>query len=65
MCKWEKIETAPKDGTRVLVWNKLWEAPATAQFYTDFVCWKYFYAAPKLLYQPTHWMPLPKPPKEE
>jgi len=64
MSEWKKINTAPKDGTSVLVyfceikgWNEgvveasfqdgYWEDVAGA-FHDD---------------APTHWMPLPEPPK--
>lgn len=70
---WQKIETAPKDGTQVLV---------SGMNGTDIVCQAYF--ADKAAYanwsgqgwvgwpfgqsvhlaDPTHWMPLPDPPKE-
>lgn len=60
---WQPIESAPKDGTRVLCWNKEWEAPESGCLYgpswaanslaADKGGWKY---------QPTHWMPLSEPP---
>lgn len=60
---WQPISSAPKDGTRVLCWNKEWEAPESGCLYGP------FWAANSLAadkggwkYQPTHWMPLPEPP---
>jgi len=53
---WQPIETAPKDGTTILVfhngsmWTVLW---------SDVQEW---HDANDYGYTPTHWMPLPKPP---
>jgi hypothetical protein len=61
--EWQPIETAPKDGKRVLCWNHEWLAPESGCLYgmawaanglaADKGGWKY---------QPTYWMPLPAPP---
>lgn len=54
--EWRPIETAPKDGTTILVfhngsmWTVLW---------SDVQEW---HDANDYGYTPTHWMPLPKPP---
>lgn len=63
MGEWQPIETAPKDGTLILV------------FPFDVVCWQitgdlgYWFAdrvseidGDYLEEYPTHWMPLPNPP---
>lgn len=60
---WASIETAPRTGSRVLCWNREWQAPESGCLYgivwaanglaADKGGWKY---------QPTHWMPLPAPP---
>lgn len=62
---WQTIETAPKDGTRVICWNREWQAPESGCLYGM------FWAANSLAadkggwkYQPTHWQPLPEPPSE-
>ena len=64
--RWQPIETAPRNGTRVLCWGPEWDHP-------DLLIWKlnqrvtYFgdplemddYALAKPENRPTHWMPLP------
>ena len=76
--KWEKIETAPKDGTAVLVYPPTWKSNgrtcSVAVYDTD-----NFSKRPRPYWQrdddmgrigisrdcqPTHWMPLPPPPGE-
>lgn len=66
---WQSIESAPKDGTWVLVCGGTW--PVTMAWYAlnsriNRAYWKmddewddYDLADD----QPTHWMPLPEPPK--
>lgn len=52
---WKPIETAPKDGRRILAWHPEWSAPSTAQCYgTD---WR---LDNTLVFarQPTYWLPL-------
>ena len=56
--QWKKIETAPRDGTPILAADKGRFAyvaewiPATGWIGADGMYW-----------EPTHWMPLPEPPK--
>lgn len=74
---WQPIETAPKDGTWVLVWGgetdemmdisrEECRRVVTAQY--SYVRWQFawfdggFYG--KFDKPPTHWMPLPEPPIE-
>ena len=67
--QWQPIETAPKDATEILVWadgrgcavvtwmvegyaGPTWQLTHTGS-----------YAEDSEVYWPTHWMPLPEPPK--
>lgn len=73
MSEWQPIETAPRDGTAVLlyepdcwmhpVWVAQWERGGT--YYRE--GWRCFVAADgeEVLHpeKPTHWMPLPEPPE--
>lgn len=61
--QWRPIETAPKDGTKILAWYD-------GQGHL-LVHWGYAYGIRGWLdrngnieYTPTHWMPFPKPPQE-
>lgn len=56
---WQPIETAPRDGQRVLLWSSQWTAPACGIWGN---AWTVGYDLPPYLYEPTHWMPLPPPP---
>lgn len=58
---WQPIETAPKDGTRILAWCEQYAAPLTLQYYDNIKGWCIYYEVlPK--HRPTHWQPLPLPP---
>ena len=65
MSAWQPIETAPKDGTSILVYGPDIRQP----FYMD-VCawppnWEGKWPVAYMAYaagEPTHWMPLPQPP---
>lgn len=71
MSEWKPIETAPKDGTLILVCNKWgsWLAKYQEIFSTGFkpenpwlvmlLNMRHMVGAPN--YRPTHWMPLPEP----
>jgi len=58
---WLDIASAPKDGSRVLLWNRHFDAPCSGQFY-GFGDWRMDGNLPPFVYQPTHWMPLPAAP---
>lgn len=67
---WRDISTAPKDGTRILVWR---EPVVPGAAYFDVTGWPnnwtglwptaYMHYADG--HEPTHWMPLPAPPADE
>ena len=66
--RWRPIETAPKDGTHILGWDgntqttvKWWQWHG-GRGYWDLVEWGAY--AEDGEGNPTHWMPLPDPPKE-
>jgi hypothetical protein len=72
MSEWRDIETAPTDGTWVLVWgpSQRWSSVMMAWFalnhrsgkayWKDSTEWDDYELVDD---QPTHWMPLPEPPK--
>lgn len=69
---WQPIETAPRDGTKVLLWiGKPWSKVEIARFYPPWDNWQVgaipadpareeIYGIGNAL--PTHWQPLPEPP---
>jgi hypothetical protein len=71
---WQPIETAPKDGTEILIWDGTW-VHTTVRVFNDWLGSSggvpFFdddgsdreYAPGHLYLAPTHWMPLPEPPK--
>jgi hypothetical protein len=71
MTDWQPIETAPKDGTDILVTRRDGDGSdwyAVAQWWVE--RWVFLYGDSKqirdpvfLCFQPTHWRPLPDPPK--
>lgn len=68
---WQPIETAPKDGTKVLAWadNPCWSEPAIAFWGRsnplNMAEWLGGHCSIRHIDQPTHWMPLPPPPQVE
>lgn len=74
MSEWQPIETAPRDGTDILVWSEILEELGNQSFGKLHAiarcvggCWDVshtcYYSVEAV--NPTHWMPLPTPPKEE
>lgn len=60
--QWLGINTAPKDGSRILGWCEEWSAPQSVQYYGPNIGWCQNYDNGPFKYQPTNWMPLPEPP---
>ena len=83
MTDWQPIETAPKDGTAVLVMRNTWPGirggrarrcdginTVVAEWWANesggsgaWICYMGLTQDPKCPFEPTHWMPLPEPPK--
>lgn len=68
---WQPIETAPKDGNLMILG---WAGSKSLAANVDLGRWKQAHIAADawasihgvfFSYQPTHWMPLPEPPKEQ
>ena len=62
MADWQPIETAPRDGTRVLTYDSV-------RGFRDLMKWNMKTGdwrddAGEFFLQPTHWQPLPAPPSE-
>ena len=67
--KWRPIEEAPKDGTKFIGWwaNTLYqdEDDVITTWYDDIEYrWETNFHSSSEYEYPTHWMPLPEPPKE-
>jgi hypothetical protein len=60
-CEWQSIETAPQDGTAVLLFHPSWEMVQVGVHYDDTSSWQN--PCGDLLEPPTHWMTLPPPPE--
>jgi hypothetical protein len=80
MNEWQPIETAPKDGTAILLHNnialgikgkKAKECDDTNTVVgawwgdNEWICYMGLVRDPNCPFNPTHWMPLPNPPKQE
>lgn len=61
MSHWQLIETAPKDGSTMLLWSaKARYKPVVGKWVES---WKSWQSQPGAwTVNPTHWMPLPEPP---
>jgi hypothetical protein len=72
--KWKPIDTAPKDGRHVIAWfphglrknGRSQIASDNAEtVYWNGCDWSWSADHDSPIAGPTHWIPLPKPPKEE
>lgn len=64
MSKWQPIETAPKDGTNILVYSESIGRMIAWYKFNNYPFGDWFNLRFDII-SPTHWMPLPEPPKEE
>lgn len=64
MSEWQPIETAPKDGTEIIIWDGSSIFIATYVFTDDTGKMKWFPSGMPFVVA-THWMPLPSPPLPE
>lgn len=62
---WQPIDTAPDDGTLVLVacGQDIWISSRKKGKCVNGFPTGWNWAIPSVYHQPTHWMPLPKPPE--
>ena len=69
--KWQPIETAPKDGTRILIWDgymclATWSDCCNHGQFETAPGWQIFQCEDSwhsvAAYNPTYWQPLPEPP---
>lgn len=68
MSIWKRIDSAPRDGTKILVWRPKEEGhyegrERSAHVGLDIFIDGMWYAS-RTSQQPTHWMPLPLPPSD-
>lgn len=59
--EWMDISTAPRDGTTILCWHEDYECGSGVTFFSE--TWGRFNVGSGRE-QPTHWQPLPAPPKD-
>lgn len=74
MSEWKTIDTAPKDGSEILIYlGAPWNKPEKARWYEPWGNWQAGVIPSDPAREerfgigsaiPTHWMPLPEPPKE-
>ncbi len=59
--EWQPIQTAPQDGTPVLLFHPAWDMLTVGVH--DYECGLWQQRDGDLLKTPTHWMALPQPPQ--
>lgn len=59
---WQPIETAPKDGTRILVFRENEDGHEQKRIGVDYFKRGVWWLS-RTQMRPTHWMPLPEPPQ--
>ena len=62
-CEWQPIETAPADGSAVLLFHPAWDTIQVGMRYPETMRWQQ--PCGDLLRKPTHWMALPPTPLRE
>lgn len=62
MSAWQPIESAPKDGTPILVWPTPDYGNEFVRIGIDMWCNDTWWLSRHNM-RPTHWMPLPEPPQ--
>lgn len=69
--EWQPIETAPKDGSRILGYTPSWEPHIVCLYWKDFQQDDPEFEHGGFVddfinetFYPTHWMPLPEPPEK-
>jgi len=64
MTGWQPIETAPKDSKARLVYCQENKCIFCVSYDARDGSWIYFGGGGTMFHEPSHWMPLPQPPKE-
>lgn len=62
--EWRPIETAPKDGSMILVCQSSNNIISSASWSYIYNHWATYPGPMGFITEVTHWMPLPQPPKE-
>jgi len=62
--KWKSIDTAPKDGTRILLWLEPHKMAEILRWNALGQFWVTDADRPVNVATPTHWMALPQPPAD-
>ncbi|MGZ8258585.1 MAG: DUF551 domain-containing protein [Methylotenera sp.] len=62
--KWQSIDTAPKDGTEILICSGIIYDVGICYWRDDNVMTGWTWGCEKAFNNPSHWMPLPSPPSD-